>query len=283
VVRAEFEHIEAPSALSWKCFRRRDDRFAFTWHFHHEYELTLITEGQGTLFVGDTIEEYAAGDLVLIGPDLPHTFDSSPGRPVHEAVVAQFRSDFLGDGAWAAPEFGPIRELLDRSRRGLRFPTGVDVGDFVEADRLAPVDQTIALLTLLARLAERPDARPLASPHFSPSLNRTAHDRTTAVIRFLQDHYPRPVRLDAVARTVHMSPAAVSRLFRRTTGTTITAYLNTVRVNAACRLLVDTDRRIGDIAADCGYPNLSHFNRRFRRLKGMSPREYRARFETGER
>jgi AraC-like DNA-binding protein len=280
VLRAEFEHVEALPAMSWKSFRRREERFAFTWHFHPEYELTLITEGSGTLFAGDTIEEYAAGDLVLIGPDLPHTYASTPDRPAHEAVVAQFRGDFLGTEAFRVPELAPVATLLDRARRGLRFPRAVDVGVFATLDRLPPPEQTLTLLSTLVRLSAVPEARPLASAHYSPTLNRSAHDRTTAVIRFLQAEYGRPVGLEDVARAAHLSPAAVSRLFRRTTGTTITAYLNTLRVNAACRLLVETDRRIADVAADCGYQNLSHFNRRFRRLKGMSPREYRARFET---
>jgi AraC-like DNA-binding protein len=277
VLRAEFEHIEAPPARSWKCFRRRGEQFAFTWHFHPEYELTLITAGAGTRFVGDSIEEYAVGDVVLIGPNLPHTYASTLDQHGHEAVVAQFRGDFLGVDAFGVPEFAAVADLLGRAGRGLRFPRGVDVDGFATLDRLAPADQTLTLLAALVRLAGV-EARPLASTHYSPTLNRSAHDRTTAVIRFLQSEYARPVSLDAVASAAHLSPAAASRLFRRTTGTTITAYLNTLRVNAACRQLVDTDRRIVDIAADCGYQNLSHFNRRFRRLKGMSPREYRARF-----
>jgi AraC-like DNA-binding protein len=127
-------------------------------------------------------------------------------------------------------------------------------------------------------LAESVDSRPLASEHHRPTLDRAAGDRINAILQLLHSEHAGTISLTKVADVAHMAPAAVSRFFRRTTGATITSYLNIVRVNAACRLLVDTDLPITDIAGDCGYKNLSHFNRRFRLLKGMPPREYRARF-----
>lgn len=278
MLRAAFEHIEATPELSWKCFRRRDHRFEFCWHFHREYELTLITEGSGSRFVGDSIEEYRAGDLTLIGPNLPHTYASTIGSAGHEAVVAQFRGDFLGVDWFRRPEFTAVADLLRRSRCGLTFAGDTPAQVVAELERLPPADQTIGLLTALVRLARHADARPLASTHYSPVLSQAAGDRIDAIIRMLHAEYTQRLSLASIARVAHLSTAATSRFFRRTTGSTITAYLNTLRVNAACRLLVDTDRQIADIAGTCGYQNLSHFNRRFHALKGMSPRQYRARF-----
>ncbi len=262
--------------MSWKLFVRRQARFGFAWHFHREFELTLITKGGGTRFVGDCIQDYGPGDLTLIGPELPHAYASMPGHEEQEAIVAQFRVDFLGPSFFALPEFAEVTALLDRSARGLSFPEGAEA--LPDLAGLPPAERTLGLLNTLVLLARCERARPLASARHSAALDRTTRDRIDAVVRLLHTGYSQPISLDMAARAAHMAPAAVSRFFRRTTGATITGYLNALRVNAACRLLVDTDRRVADIAAECGYANLSNFNRRFRNLKGMSPREYRARF-----
>jgi AraC-like DNA-binding protein len=281
-MRASFEHIEVTQDVSWSCYLRREAAFPFTWHYHHEYELTLITAGGGTRFVGDSIEDYRPGDLTLIGPDLPHTYASAPGEDRHEAVVIQFRGDFLGAGFFDRPEFAGVARLLARATGGLRLPSGHAAG-VPELVGLPPAQRTLGLLATLVRLATTTGARALASAHYRPALNRAAGERIDAVMRLLHERYGEPLTLDEIAAAAHMAPAAVSRFFRRTTGATITGYRNAVRVGAACRLLVDTDRRITDIAAECGYRNLAHFNRRFRALKGTSPREYRARFSGGMR
>jgi AraC-like DNA-binding protein len=272
-MRAAFEHVEATQDVSWTCYLRQEPRFPFTWHYHHEYELTLITGGRGTRFVGDSIEDYQPGDLTLIGPDLPHTYASVPdGR--QEAVVVQFRGDFLGAGFFGRPEFAAVTALLSRSARGVAFARPEPLTGLLD---LPPAERTLSLLRTLVRLAGA-DGRPLASTHYRPTLNRAAGDRIDAVMELLHARYPEPLTLAEIARAAHMAPAAVSRFFRRTTGATITGYLNGLRISAACRLLVEGDRRIADIAAACGYHNLAHFNRRFLALKGMPPRAYRARF-----
>ncbi len=275
-MRATFEHIGTSPHLSWRLFVRREPRFGFLWHFHREFELTLITRGVGTRFVGDSVEDYRPGDLTLIGPELPHTYASiGDGQ---EAVVAQFRRDSFGPGFFDRPEFAEVAALLERSARGLRLPA--ERASLADLVGLPPAERTLGLLGALVRLARADDARPLAAAGHRPALNRRTRDRIDAVIRLLHAEYARPISLDRVAEVAHLTPPAASRFFRRTTGSTITDYLNAVRVNAACRLLLETDRRVADIAADCGYANLSNFNRRFRALKDMSPREFRARVRT---
>ncbi|WP_433443278.1 AraC family transcriptional regulator [Nonomuraea sp. CA-141351] len=276
-MRAIYEHIEATSQLSWKLYVRQASHFRFAWHFHREFELTLITRGTGTRFVGDCVEEYGPGDLTLIGPQMPHTYQSMPGHGRHEAIVAQFRRDFLGRDFFDRPEFAGVASLLERSARGLSFPPhAVDLGAF---GAMPPPERTLALIDALVRLSRCAEARPLAGDQHIPVLNGSTRDRIDAIVRLLNEEYAGPVTLEAVARAAHLAPASASRFFRRTTGTTITGYLNMLRVDAACRLLRETDRSISGIAADCGYSNLSNFNRRFRELKGMSPREYRSRWQ----
>ncbi|WP_255954728.1 AraC family transcriptional regulator [Streptomyces odontomachi] len=296
-MRATFEHVVPTPAMSWKLWVRSEPRFSSHWHFHPEFELTLITRGTGTRVVGDSVQDYGPGDLTLLGPDLPHSYASAPpaperdgpgGHQVHEAVVVQFRRDFLGPDLFDRPEFAPVGALLERASRGLHFPRPTDpVGSPAPTDSpeellgLPPAERTLGLLRLLVHLADRDDNRPLAGARYSPSLNRAAGQRIDAMMRLLHASYARPIALEEVAEAAHMAPTSASRFFRRTTGTTITGYLNGLRVQAACHLLAETDRRIADIAADCGYGNLANFNRRFREVRGMAPREYRARLREG--
>ncbi|WP_329369283.1 AraC family transcriptional regulator [Streptomyces sp. NBC_00669] len=307
-MRAVFEYVVPTAPLSWKLFARREARFDFQWHFHHEYELTLIVRGNGTRIVGDCVQPYGPGDLTLIGPEMPHTYVSTPGQvgrvgpvgPVgQEAVVAQFRRDFLGPDLFDRPEFADVARLLERAARGLHFPSRsaapaervepagpggrtepFDPTGLTALPTLPPPERTLALLRLLVDLSTREPAIPLAGARHVPALNRASGDRVDAIVRLLHACYTRPIGLDEIAGAAHMSPTSVSRFFRRTTGMTLTDYLNRLRIEVACHLLRDTDRRIADIAADCGYANLANFNRRFRQFKGLPPREYRAGFRT---
>jgi AraC-like DNA-binding protein len=275
------EHLTVAAGTSFRVRLRREPGFAFEWHFHPEYELTLITAGGGRRFVGDTIESYQPGDLVLVGPELPHTWQSdSPGWS--EAVVIQFRRDFLGPDLWRAPEFAGTALLLTRASRGLAFPPGP--GEPLRALATEP-DATRRLLGLFHVLVTLSTVagRPLASEGYAPHLDEHARRRIDAVCRYIAEHHTGPVTLSDAARVANLTPAAFCRFFRRATGHTLTGYLTLLRIGTARRQLIETDHPVAQIAADCGFASLSHFNRTFRRLTGGSPREFRRAYPSGTR
>jgi AraC-like DNA-binding protein len=273
-MKPRYERPGVPSGTTFTCFTRREAAFAFAWHFHREYELTLITRGSGTRYVGTTVERYVPGDLVLLGPELPHTYASDQQS---EAAVTQFRHDFLGAGFFELPQFGDVQSLLSRSARGLYF---ADVPAELQADiaglpRLTPATQTVQLLDVLRCLAAV-TATPVTGPGYAAAPSTVVRDRVDVVCRHLQQAHTEPVLLDEVAGLVHMSPTSFSRFFRRAIGCTLTDYVNQLRVETACRLLTTTPLPVTEIAARSGYRNLANFNRRFRELKGMRPTQYRA-------
>lgn len=279
---AAFERIDNLPRSSWKFHVRSEPGFPFRWHFHDEYELTLITRGTGRRLVGDSVEPYDPGDLVLFGEDLPHAYVSD-GDDGNEAVVLQFRRAFLGPELFDTPDFAPVGAMLARSRRGLAYPAGVGARLEAGMRRLGTLDapdRTLGLLGVLVELSRAEGARPLAAEHYQPTLNLSARARIGAVCQFLQEAYARPVTLAETAAIAHLTPAAFSRFFQREMGRTLTAYLAELRISAACRLLMSTDLPIATVASRCGYGNLANFNRRFRALKQMAPREYRRAFET---
>lgn len=279
-MRVAFEHVGITPELSWRYAVRRSPSFRFKWHFHPEFELTLITEGSGTRFVGDSIEAYEAGDLVLVGPNVPHTYESTTST--NEAYIFQFRRDFLGEALFDSPELQDVARLLTSAARGLAFSdSDTDLPEKITAavagmEVLSSARRTIALLDVLTRLSEAPRARPLATEGYRPRLPGEPEHRVDAVFDFLHAEHDKPITVADVARIAHLSPSAFSRFFRRTTGRTLTSYVTELRVAAACRALVDTDSPIARIAVESGFANLSNFNRRFRVLKQMSPREFRA-------
>lgn len=272
---ASFEHVVPPHPLTWKLTTLVTPAFESVWHFHPEFELTYIREGHGTLLVGDSVANYMPGSLTLIGPELPHTYVSTSGGASHSAVVVQFRRDFLGESFFDNPTFEAVSGMLTAASRGLSYT--VEDATFARLETAPPDERTVALLSLLVSLASR-QALPLAGERHTPALNRASARRIEAMVTLIHTDFALPLTLGRIAAAAHLSPTSASRLFTKSTGSGISVYLTVVRVNAACRLLRDTDRAVAAIAGDCGFTNLSNFNRRFRDLKGETPSRYRGRF-----
>lgn len=283
-MRARFEKIPADPRRSFYLGERRLARFDAPWHFHPEIELTLIVKSDGRRFVGDSIEPFAAGDLVLLGPNLPHFWQNGEpqtGRGQAHSVVVQFRQDFLGEEIWEKPEFTSIKRLIDRAGRGLHF-TGRIASEAAREMRYLPelsgIGAITRLLALLEKLAASRNARPLASASYAPVLNRQTEDRLARVYTYASTHFQESVSLSQLARAAAMSPAAFSRYFKRTTGRAPSDFLNDLRVEQACRLLRDSNRTVTQIASEVGFTTLTSFNRRFRERTGTTPRDYRRTF-----
>jgi AraC-like DNA-binding protein len=280
-MRARFERVGTTDA-SWKLYIGGGERFDVQWHFHPELELTLIDRGRGRRLVGESNETFTDDDLVLIGANLPHAYVSASDSTDNRAVVAQFRSGFAGDALHRCREWWPVEQLLERASHGLAFGR-VDARlrpDVRRLDGLPPGRRTAQLLDVLARLADTDDAHPLAGTDPRPGHGDAVSGRMDAVCRFVQQRHGERFGLADVAAAAHMSPSALSRFFRRVTGRTLTDYVNSVRIETACQLLVDTDDTVATVAARAGFANLSYFNRRFLADQRMRPSQYRQHYRS---
>lgn len=252
-------------------------------HYHPEFELTLILSGSGTRYVGDSISPFSCGDLVLLGPDLPHVWKSDSrfylnGKPTLSSSIAiHFNKDFLGQGFFGLPEMHLVNELLEKSSRG------IDVGESAKADvarRLNimlsenPTERLISLLDILHRLSRCKDHKLLSTPSFLNAYVSEENSRIKKVHRFVISHFREPIKLKDAADAAHMTPTAFCRYFRQHTRKTFTAYLNEVRVGYACRLLQESNLKIAEICYGSGFCNLSNFNKQFKALMGLTPLEY---------
>lgn len=278
-VEPKYQRIHTPATSSWLCSVHRV-RFDLGLHTHPEVELTLITSGRGHRLVGDSIETYGPGDLVLIGSQLPHAYLSPPGTTDNSAIVAQFSRDFAGPEFLKMPEFAGVGRLLDRADRGLAFPAD-SVTSTIEHMHAFPTmndaNRTLSLIRVLLDLAQSDSAaRVLSTGEPRRSFDDATRTRINEVCGYLNNAYTETISLGEMANLAHMSPTSFSRFFRQTMGRTPTAYITELRIGAACRLLIDTDLPIIEVAARSGYSNLSNFNRRFRTAKHVTPREYRS-------
>jgi AraC-like DNA-binding protein len=284
-VRAHFEKVPSGRA-SFLSFERRDRGFPFYWHYHPEFELTLIVDSSGQRLVGDSIADYAPGDLVLLGPNLPHSWRSGPvksgSRKIHRAVVTQFRPDFLGERFFALEEMRSVARLLKRSSSGLAFghtKIGRDTARKLAAlPSLPPSRSLLVLLSVLLELAGDSHAKRLSTQNIKPICRVEEQQRIDAICLHLNRHFEEEIDFVQLSSEVHMDRTSLCRFFKRATGRTMTAYVNELRVGAAAQLLTETDSSILDIGFRVGFGNYSNFNRQFKRIKGYGPRALRQQF-----
>ncbi|MEM9420404.1 MAG: AraC family transcriptional regulator [Planctomycetota bacterium] len=271
-MQAVLEDIPTSEHAAFATRRFLQAGWPFNWHLHPEHELTLVRQGTGRRYVGDSIEDFGPGDLVLLASNVPHTWQSDvKSEPWCESIVAQFRDDALGPGFFDLPELAKVRDLLKAAQRGLRFPDAQDVAKTLETlPDQAPPRRLLVLLDCLYELADRPGVS-LSSEPASPRLRPRDRSRIDAVSAYVQSHYAEPISLDEVAGVVHMSRTAFCRFFQRVMGRTFMQYLHELRVSQACRLLTETDLPIADIGFRVGFGNLANFNRVFKRLRGVTP------------
>lgn len=279
---ATLEKVSLRPGESFACKEFRTARFYSPFHFHPECELTLIEASHGLRYVGDSIEDFAAGDLVLLGPDLPHYWSNPPAWGGEaRSIVIQFLADLLGPGWLAAPELTAVRRLMQRARRGVRFsgrPAAVAAERMRRMSTLAPLPRLLLLLETLHGLARAPGTRLLASAGYAPGFKREDQGRLARVLDYVETSAAEGVEQREAARRAGLSPAAFSRYFRRKLGHTFEAFVNEVRIGRICRALVDApEQSVAEIAYAAGYNNLANFNRQFRRRTGLAPVEYRRR------
>jgi AraC-like DNA-binding protein len=250
------------------------------WHFHVEMELTLFTEGSGSRFVGDHIGTFETADLVLLGSKLPHYWHTR-GNSSGISVQWHFPE---GHPFWAFPENLALRELFEQAGRGLRLngATAKRISALLhEMMQTQGVEQLALLMRTLAQIATSPEAdrQFLSVRSFALAAESHYQQSISKAMRHLIAHFREEVRLEDVLLLTDLSRPTFARQFKKHAGRTMSEFLNHLRLQAACRELLESNRSVLEIALSCGFTQISFFNRLFRRLQKCSPTEYRARQE----
>jgi AraC-like DNA-binding protein len=250
------------------------------WHYHPEYELHFIAETRGRAFVGDYIGHYEPGHLVLTGPGLPHNWlaadapDDGPSRAIHK--VLQFRDEPLREAAKCLTDLAVVLELLERSRHGIEF-FGFEQHAPRHFERVRSahgLPRLVAFLEYLSELAAWTDYRLLSSSPLKGHDDKVSA-QTANIIEYITEHAEEPLSMADVAKRFSMTEKYFSKYFRRATGNTFTDFVSQLRIDRACQLLLESDQYVVNICYEVGFNNVANFNRRFARLKGMSPSQFR--------
>jgi AraC-like DNA-binding protein len=282
VVKPVFGKIENPDNSFLLVKRTDKPRPEFLWHFHHAFELNLVVKGTGTRFIGDHIGHFSAGDVVLMGMELPHTWCSDPALPrhrgVYQSITIQFGDRFIGDSLLDDPEWHQIRILMKRAARGLSFSGKTreavrkNIPELTEMSGPAKLGSFLGILDMLAMSDEY---QFLASHDFAPALPAANETRIDRVCTWINQHYAEEITLSEAAALVSMSVSAFSRFFKRALGKSFTDYVTELRLSHVCKRILETDLSISEAAFQSGFNNLSNFNRRFLERKNVSPRVFR--------
>ena len=261
--------------------------FIVPWHYHPAIEIMYITRGIGTRFVGDCIEQYEEGDVCMIGPNLPHEwrnddayFDKESGLRA-TCICLFFKREIFDPNFIRLPEMNNIRDLIERSRRGLKF-TGkskLEITRFIRSSvNDVGVRKVTNLLTLLELMATSTEYELLASVGFTNSVNSEDFERFNKVYKFLVKNFATSIRLEEVSTLVGLTPTAFCRYFKERTKKTFVEYLNEMRIGYSKKLLLENKMKISTISGEVGFPNLSNFISQFKKVTGMSPSQFQKQF-----
>lgn len=286
-MKAKFQKILITSESSFIAKKLDLPRFDSEYHFHPEYELKYVIRSKGKRFVGDSVENFQDGDLVLVGPNIPHYWKNDPEYYASEdlkasAYLIMFSKDCLGEGFFSLPEMILLKELLYKAKGGLRFP-GADKSDIpARLDFLASSNgpsRIMTMLEILTRLSKT-ETHPLINETFVselPILNNSDRSvgRLKKVHEYVIANFQNKIQIGDIAGMANMTNHAFCRYFKRRTKKTFMTFLSELRVCHAKKLLIESGNPISDICYASGFENLSNFNRKFKAITDMTPKEFR--------
>ena len=256
-------------------------RFPAPLHFHPELELTLILGSSGKRFIGDSIENFEAGDLVLVGENLPHVWsngDNFSTDSYSHAIVVQFERHFLGRNFFESIGADHIKNLLVKSNRGICIKSVTR--ELVKEKLLKMLcvntfEKTLLLLEILDILAKSTNVYYLSSADFKQYSNRDDCTRMNKIYNYVYNNISKPLNISEIAGLLYMTKSAFCHYFKKRTQKTFTQFVNEIRIAKAKQLLIETDLSIAEISYQCGYNSLSNFSKQFCPLAKSSPKNFR--------
>lgn len=280
-MKPDLEVVQIGRSESFKAWAHGYPYHTVRWHFHPEYEIHHVVATSGHYFVGDFIGNFEPGNLILTGPNLPHNWVShlAEGESVPlRGRVLQFTEEFIGDAMALFPELAACRDMLEKSRRGALFsPATAELAaplmaELVTAQGIRRIELFVGLLGVL----QRAEITTLTSASYLPDPSGFMSTGINEALAYINANLTEPFTESDLAAIAGLSPSAFSRSFRRHTGQALVKYVNRLRINLACQLLMGRDEmKITDVCFSSGFNNISNFNRQFQAQKGMTPSRFR--------
>ncbi|MEM8508309.1 MAG: AraC family transcriptional regulator [Bacteroidota bacterium] len=281
-MKADFQKLSSKSLEnSFVDFWVSSPAFGFHWHYHPEIEICFVKQGRGKRIIGESIEDFDDGDLVLVGSNVPHSWISDEqfnrSEKNMEVFVVQFDLNVF-DRFTGMPEFHRIEQLLAQSTKGLFFK-GIIKTDLetmlLELSAAKGMKKLLILFALLDAFCEHQNIISLNSSGYTMVHKKHQEDRILKVCNYIHERYKENLSISELAGLVVMNNASFCRFFKRTLGKTVVEYINELRISHVCNQIQNTREPIYKIAYDTGFSSLAHFNKQFKRSTGRTPTEYR--------
>lgn len=266
-----------------KSFIFHHEKYPFApWHHHPEFELVLSFKGKGKRMVGDNVDRFEENTVVFTGPFLPHQWicdvdPNDPGIHTEEAYVIQFVYDFLGEGFFEIPENVSLKKFLAESVRGYeiygnaREKTASIMLKMINMDDVAKL---YALFSIFEIFANTQEFRFLSSPASVESFMLRENEAMQKALQFIMQNFQKKISIKELLEITNMSYATFYSSFKRNYKVPFKDYLLDIRIDYACKLLTNEIQNISEVAYNCGFENLSNFNRQFKRIKNTTPSQF---------
>ena len=283
-MKSALQKSPIPNSHAFVAKLLRQPNFDPIWHFHPEYQLFMVLKGSGTRFIGDHVKHYKEGDITLTGPNLPHMWRSdTEGYAVEEilwseGIVVYFHDDFIGQSLLQKEEMIKLRQLFQKSLRGLDVS-----GKTADTIRiminnllhLEGMESVLELFKILNCLANTTESTILASPGYTNSLKEGDTERMNMVHAYVMKNFKDKIELGTVASLANMTPTSFSRYFKVHANKTFSEFLSEIRIGYACKLLIENKMNIGQACYESGFHTLSNFNKQFKAITNRTPLSYK--------
>lgn len=279
------QQINSPADASFMVRQYFQTHFTAPFHFHYEYELILIARSHGKLYGGNRVVNFTDGDVYFFGPGFAHCFYNDrtfiESKQTAHAIVIQFKEEFLGSGFFDSPELRSVRKLLALSKCGVKINRPApELTSFFYSLAESSGMQSLILLLQMLDLFSRQKKNNVSLITAGPQDVFNGYDpgKMEEVFKYVLENFKTEVISKTAARIACMNEAAFCRYFKRRTRKTFSQFVNEVRITHAIKLLVNNESSIMDICFECGFNNISYFNRQFKAIIGKTPFEYRREF-----
>ena len=272
-------HIAQDSSFACRTYRTR--HFETNWHQHEEYELILITEGQGTALIGDYVGNYNAGDIFFLAGNLPHWFRKAHHKMIGSAIVVHFTKQFLGEQFLLLPELKNISQLLTGTINGLQLQKNLRnkiAREISALEKQKGLNSITRLLYCLHTIGISNEFQVITA-NFSLNSSTKENSVIEKVFEYSLKNYLKHITLGEVASIAKMSIPTFCRFFKKNIKKSYFDFLQELRIGHACKLLQSGNQNILDICYNSGYNSWAHFSKQFKKIKQVTPSQYRKQFK----
>ncbi len=282
-MKAYLEQITTKSDSSIAVLNLNLSRFDGPYHFHPELELTWIRKSSGTRYLGGNVSDYEAGDLVLAGADVPHCWRSNdmPEAGSAQAIVIHFSAAFAGNAFLELPEMAKVKRLFEKAKAGILIKGGNKEKIILKMKQCvfkSGLDRLLTFIEILNLISGSSENELIDQQYTTVATSPFETDRFQKVFSYLIENYHQEINLKTVAGIANLTPTAFCRYFKNVTRKTLIEILTEFRINQACELLRTTEKSVNEICFECGFGNISYFNKTFKAATAYTPLQYRSMF-----